>query len=62
MGLAYRLEPVSARYPGPHTYTHYIPPLTARGEGEALDEVNISANGWDNLMRYCRIFSPDQQV
>ncbi|CAB1445084.1 unnamed protein product [Pleuronectes platessa] len=38
-GLAYRLEPVSARYQGPHTHTHYIPPLTARGEGEVLDEV-----------------------
>ncbi|KAI9546392.1 hypothetical protein NQZ68_027561 [Dissostichus eleginoides] len=43
--LAYRLEPVSARYQGPHTHTHRIPPLAARGEGE----VNISPNGWDSL-------------
>ncbi|KAJ4927539.1 hypothetical protein JOQ06_015266 [Pogonophryne albipinna] len=44
--LAYRLEPVSARYQGPHTHTHCIPPLAARGEGE----VNISPNGWDSLL------------
>ncbi|AWP03318.1 Hypothetical protein SMAX5B_014340 [Scophthalmus maximus] len=49
-GLAYRLEPVSARHHGPHTHTHYIPLLAARGEGEVLDEVNISTDGWDGLV------------
>lgn len=50
LGLGYQLEPVSARYQGPHTHTHYIPPLAARGKGE----VNISPNGWDNLVLHCR--------